>query len=313
MDAVVTTTIRGWCWRSGARWGPAVGWALFVAAATASIALRRQLPWIPVAYLVAVIVSGTAVWRFARWGHGRAWVRWPSLALSALVLLALSPVPWMTANLDQPPGSAWRLDGNLRVQGHVVDPPGVWYWLTVGRPPLAGELVLRELFSDGAPATDLRAGASASRPRYSEPAAAAVGLRRVGVPVGAFGATGLGPARLEAQVGGPLADTPIGHWWRSLALGTSHGMMVALVTYADYAGVDLARGRAIAGTGGIRADGAVTPIAGLRAKAGAARTAGADVLLYPAGQTAELAGFDAGSMRLVPVQTLDDAVAALSA
>ena len=76
-------------------------------------------------------------------------------------------------------------------------------------------------------------------------------------------------------------------------------------------GRDLARGRSIAGTGGIRGDGSVDRIGGLRAKAAAARDAGADVLLYPAEQSRVLDGFAAGSMRLLPVASLDDAITAL--
>ena len=52
-------------------------------------------------------------------------------------------------------------------------------------------------------------------------------------------------------------------------------------------------------------------IGGLRAKAEAAREVGADVLLFPAEQAAVLADFDPGTMRLLPVSTLDEAIAAL--
>ena len=60
---------------------------------------------------------------------------------------------------------------------------------------------------------------------------------------------------LDVAVGGRLARSLPGAWYRNLSLGASHGLMVALVTYADASGDDLARGRAIAGTGTIRSDG----------------------------------------------------------
>jgi predicted S18 family serine protease len=110
---------------------------------------------------------------------------------------------------------------------------------------------------------------------------------------------------------GWLPDIGVVRWARSLALGPSHGLMVALTTYAHAVDGDIAQGRHIAGTGGIRGDGVVTPIGGLPSKARAAKRAGADVLLYPASQAHQLAGFDAGNMLLVPVRTLGDAIAAL--
>ena len=88
--------------------------------------------------------------------------------------------------------------------------------------------------------------------------------------------------------------------------------MVALVAYSYGADHDLARGRTIAGTGKILADGAVGAIGGLRAKAEAARDVGADVLVFPAQQAAQLAGFAAGGMELLPVTTLDEAIAGLA-
>ena len=116
---------------------------------------------------------------------------------------------------------------------------------------------------------------------------------------------------LDVAVGGRLALSAPGRWFRNLAVGRSHGLMVALVTYADASGRDLAGGLTIAGTGGIRSDGSVSRIGGLRAKAEAAREVGADVLLFPAEQAAVLADFDPGTMRLLPVSTLDEAIAAL--
>jgi hypothetical protein len=284
----------------------------------------------------------------------------------------------LQAATDDPPGNAWRLDGRLTIDGVEVDPPGEWYWLTVGRPPLVGELVLGWLGGteeDGV--TDMTAGRRAQRPSVAEPAAAAVGLAAAGRPIGfdvmvelsepiadrlpsravlaslngidvtsravfdelvgglaahnAFTTEGgeriefdgaalpygridvvdrpVGP--LDVRVGGRLAETPIGSWYRDLALGSSHGLMVALVSYAHASGEDLARGRAVAGTGRIRGDGVVGRIGGLWAKATAARDVGADVLLFPALQAEDLDGFAPGPMRLVPVASLAEAVAAL--
>ena len=90
------------------------------------------------------------------------------------------------------------------------------------------------------------------------------------------------------------------------------GAMVALVTYADVSGLDLAQGRHIAGTGGILGDGTVTRIGGLPAKARAARRAGADVLLVPASQVGELDDVDLAGVQVVPWRTLGDAIAWLS-
>lgn len=116
---------------------------------------------------------------------------------------------------------------------------------------------------------------------------------------------------VEAGIGGQLPDVAPVAWFRNLALGRSHGLMVALVTYAETSGEDLARGRHVAGTGGIDPDGTVRPIGGLRAKAAAARDAGADVLLFPAFQRDDLTAFEPGDMRLVPVDSLHDAIEAL--
>lgn len=113
---------------------------------------------------------------------------------------------------------------------------------------------------------------------------------------------------VAAAVGG---QGPPYSWIRSMAMGSSHGLMVGLTTYAGVADVDLAAGRHIAGTGRLLGDGTVGSIGGLEAKAGAARRSGADVLLFPAGQAHVLAGFDPGAMRLVPVTSLDEAIAAL--
>ena len=120
------------------------------------------------------------MWRLVRWRRGCAIVRWPALGLSLLVLLALCPVPWLTADLDDPPGTAWRLDGRLAIEGRQIDPPGAWYWLTVGRPPMVAEVVAGWITGNEEP-RNLAVGSRAARPVFNEPAAAAVGLRRAGV------------------------------------------------------------------------------------------------------------------------------------
>lgn len=267
-----------------------------------SATVRAQLPWLHVLYLPAVVLAAAVAVRLVCWRRGRPTVRWPALTLAALSLTSLVPVPWLIAAGDSPPGTAWRLDGRLVIDGQLVDPPGRWYWLTAGRPPLAGEVVLAHLGARRAPRS-LDTGNVASRPRSSEPLAASVGLtsagRRAELPP-------------DAYLGGRLARTIPGRWFRGLSLGRSHGLIVALAAYAWSSGHDVAQGRNIAGTGGVGSDGSVRPVGALAAKATAARNAGVDVLVYPAAQADDLDGFDPGRMRLVPVSSVAQAISFLA-
>lgn len=352
---------------------------LLALALVAAILVRRRFGWVPVPYLVAFVALPAVAWRGLVWTAAPRAVRWAVPAAAALAFVALLPVPWMTANVDDPPGNAWRLDGRVSINGDRLDPPGSWYWLTVGRPPIVAELVTAWVAGgrDEAP-TSLLAGRRSMRPAFSEPAAAAVGLRRAGwslstrivvevsepldemlptravlaqvndlalntrddwltvlehlhdvntftvegggtfefrgstMPFGRVDVIELPEEDLDVMVGGALAETLPGAWWRNLSLGSSHGLMVALVAYVYGSGDDLARGRTIAGTGKMLSDGTVGGIGGLRAKATAARDIGADVLLFPAHQGDQLDRFEAGSMRLIPVASLDDAIDALA-
>jgi hypothetical protein len=121
----------------------------------------------------------------------------------------------------------------------------------------------------------------------------------------------IAPEGLDAAIAGKIARLAPVDWFRGLSLGKSHGLMVALMTYAHVSGEDLADGRHIAGTGTINGDGSVGRIGGLPSKAGAARDAGADVLVFPATQADELEDFEAAGMQLLPVLTLADAVEGL--
>ena len=93
--------------------------------------------------------------------------------------------------------------------------------------------------------------------------------------------------------------------------GPSAGLMIALTVYDLADPGDLTAGRRIAGTGTIDLDGDVGPVGGVDAKVVAARNAGATVFLVPeyeASLAREVAGDD---LEIVPVASLDDAVAAL--
>ncbi len=93
--------------------------------------------------------------------------------------------------------------------------------------------------------------------------------------------------------------------------GPSAGLLIALTVYDLADPVDLAAGRTIAGTGTIDLDGEVGPVGGVDAKVVAAREAGASVFLVPEDELAlarETAGDD---LEVIPVATLDEAIAAL--
>jgi hypothetical protein len=332
------------------------------------------------------------VWRRHHGSRRALRRRWILFVCVILVVLAL-PVPWLHVHSGIVPGTAWRMDGRLEIEGRVIDPPGRWSWLTVGRPKLVGEVLFDAITGTGVPPRDLRHGLRTRSPALLEPSAAAIGLRAAGydVPLGLivevrdpidpryppmarivsidgldlvdrdaweearlawqrrvegefdeededdprkiafslpdgqrFTAPGPGlpyhvinildtaPAGLEAGISfGFTRYLPV-DWFRNLSLGSSHGLMVALVTYSDASRRDLAQGRHIAGTGGIRGDGIVTRIGGLPEKARAAQRAGADVLIFPASQAEELEGEDLDGLTLMPVRTLSEAIDRLS-
>lgn len=237
----------------------------------------------------------------------RSWLR----ALAAVAVLLVLPVPWQHKG-DSGLGVAWGMDNRLVVEGEALDPAGRYSWLTAGRPPLVGELAWHRLlgvFDPAAPpfARDLRVGGAAHRPVYAEPMAAAVGLAAAAnggvVP-------GEEVAPVDAVIGG---HGPPYSWFRKLSMGSSHGMMVGLVTYAATSREDLAAGRHVAGTGRLFRDGTVGGIGGLEAKVSGARRAGVDVLLVPAVQRDELEGIDLGDMHVLGVSSLDDAIVQLRA
>ncbi len=231
--------------------------------------------------------------------------RWRLRLLVGALVVLLLPVPWQH-KADSGLGVAWGLDNRLIVEGQRLDPPGQYSWLTAGRPALVGEVVWHRVAGlvdpDAVSGTrDMRAGPVASRPVHVEPQAAAVGMSAAGVDVTLT-------EHVDAVIGG---HGPPYSWIRTMSMGSSHGLMVGLVTYSAVSGEDLAAGRHIAGTGQLHADGTVGPIDGLLAKASGALRAGADVLLVPAPQRSELDGFVADGMRILGVTSLEDAITQL--
>lgn len=93
--------------------------------------------------------------------------------------------------------------------------------------------------------------------------------------------------------------------------GPSAGLAFTLAVLDVLTPGDLTAGEAVAVTGEIGARGQVGPVGGVDYKAIAAREAGAEVFLVPAGEE-ELAARRVGDdIRIVPVATLDDALAVL--
>lgn len=95
--------------------------------------------------------------------------------------------------------------------------------------------------------------------------------------------------------------------------GSSAGMMFALAIIDTITPGSLNGGSNVAGTGEITPDGRVGPIGGIVQKAYGARDSGAEWLLVPADNCAELAGRVPDGLRDISVGTLDDSMAALAA
>ncbi|MDI7253284.1 S16 family serine protease [Candidatus Solincola sp.] len=100
-------------------------------------------------------------------------------------------------------------------------------------------------------------------------------------------------------------------WKMESVRGPSAGLMMTLSLLNLLLPEDLTHGRRVAGTGEVFLDGRVGAIGGLPMKIKAAEARGAEVFLYPRQNQDDLAGVDT-RMRLIPVDSLEEALKALS-
>jgi len=92
--------------------------------------------------------------------------------------------------------------------------------------------------------------------------------------------------------------------------GPSAGLPFALEVYQEL-GNDVDRGYRVAATGEIELDGTVVPVGGIKQKTFGVRSSGADVFLVPAGDNAETAQQYAGDLRVIPVESFEQALRVL--
>jgi len=93
--------------------------------------------------------------------------------------------------------------------------------------------------------------------------------------------------------------------------GPSAGLAFALEVMEEL-GRDVDRGYKVAATGELELDGSVAPIGGAAQKTIGARRAGVDVFLVPAGDNAREARTTADGLRIIPVETFQQALRKLA-
>ena len=93
--------------------------------------------------------------------------------------------------------------------------------------------------------------------------------------------------------------------------GPSAGLPFALEVF-EQLGHDVDHGLKVAATGELDIDGSVGPIGGVKQKTYGARKADVDVMLVPAGDNAATARKYAGRLRVIPVETFQQALRALA-
>ena len=94
--------------------------------------------------------------------------------------------------------------------------------------------------------------------------------------------------------------------------GPSAGLMFSLAIYDTLTPGSLSGGAVIAGSGTIDADGKTGPIGGIAQKIAGAEAAGARLFMVAADNCSDTTDLDTGDMRLVRVETMHDAVEAIS-
>jgi len=94
--------------------------------------------------------------------------------------------------------------------------------------------------------------------------------------------------------------------------GPSAGLMFSLAIFDTLTPGSLSGGEVVAGSGTINAEGQAGPIGGVQQKIAGAQDAGAELFMVAADNCSETIGLDTGDMRLVRVETMHDAVEAIT-
>jgi PDZ domain-containing protein len=89
--------------------------------------------------------------------------------------------------------------------------------------------------------------------------------------------------------------------------GPSAGLPFALQVFQEL-GHDVDRGYRVAATGALELDGGVASVGGIKQKTHGVRSSGADVFLVPAGENAATARRYAGGLRIIPVDSFEQAL-----
>jgi PDZ domain-containing protein len=95
--------------------------------------------------------------------------------------------------------------------------------------------------------------------------------------------------------------------------GSSAGLVFSLAIVDTLTPGELLDDAAVAGTGEINPDGTVGAISGIQQKIAAARDAGVTLFLAPSANCSSVSSSEPGEMRVVPVDSLDEAVDVLNA
>ena len=95
--------------------------------------------------------------------------------------------------------------------------------------------------------------------------------------------------------------------------GPSAGLMMSLGIYSLASGDDLSRSRVVAGTGTIDLNGTVGPVGGAAEKIVGAEQRGARIFVVPTSEAADARSAGLKDVQIIPVDTFDQAAAALKA
>lgn len=238
-------------------------------------------------------------------GAARLGRRWPSVLMAVGVALAVAATTVPLPLEETRPGRVLDLDERVTVAGAHEPSTGGFDALTVARRRVTtwGWARYRLGFATGdlEPTSAPRASQADKRLAFHDAAQTAVAVAEIELGLNVTWAI-TGERVLPYSV--TVDQDGVG--------GASGGLAIGLAVYDRLSPIDLARGRRIAGTGTLAADGTVGRVGGVAAKARAAAAAGVDVFVAPTSQAGEARAILGSDVEVLGVDTFAEALAELS-